>query len=203
MLILGNNDILFLAKYFVTNFNLQHTTIQLVHPRSSFLELVNRICLGNVDLHGIKVMVLAIGCAEVLNQSVNVEQAIMACREVVNLQDSAIIILVCTPLLWPMDGSMQACKLFRTTAMLKMWCPINTNLQYIWATQDFVTLEGVNLAYIDQQGLTKAGQLQLKKLISGKINCAQLRREYQFLKQGSTVFSGQWVWQSCNCVVIS
>ena len=187
MLILGNNDILFLAKYFVTNFNLQHTTIQLVHPGSSFLELVNRICLGNVDLHGIKVMVLAIGCAEVLNQSVNVEKAIMACREVVNLQDSAIIILVCTPLPWPIDGSMQACKLFRTTAMLKMWCPINTNLQYIWATQDFVTLESVNLAYIDQQGLTKAGQLQLKKLISGKINCAQLRREYQFLKQGLTV----------------
>ena len=185
--LVGNDDVLLLAEYFVTNFNLQRTTIQLVHPGSGLLELANRILLGNLDIQGIKVIVLAIGHAEVLNRAVNVEQAIMACREAVNLQDPAVIMLVSTPLPWPTDGPMQARKLFRTTTMLKLWCPINTNLQYIRATQEFVTLEGINPAFIDQQGLTKAGQLQMKRLIFGKINCVQLRREYQVLKKNTSL----------------
>ena len=90
------------------------------------------------------------------------------------MQDPAIIILVCTPLPWPHDEIPFVRKLFRTTAMLKEVCEKDSTLQYVRATQDMSTLQGVNRALITNEGMTLAGKHQIAQSLLGKINCGRL-----------------------------
>ena len=163
------------------------TSFRLVHLGTSYKELAADIKRGKVDLKWFRILVLAIGRADVIDRNASVQQSLMAVREVVNEQDPAIIMLVCTPLPWPLDGSETARKLYRTSLMLKEFCQSNTTLQYARFTQDLVTLQGVNQDLITEDGLTKHAIELINRLLLGKIECGQLRQEYLFLCYGGEV----------------
>ena len=110
----------------------------------------------------------------------------MQVREVVNARDPAIIMLVATPLPWPLDGEKVTQKLFCTSMMLRSFCDVNSTLQYVCASQEFVSLEGVNQVMVDQSGLTRAGIQTINKLITAKIECSKLRKEYELLAAKNT-----------------
>ena len=155
----------------------------MVHPGTGHRALATRIAAGTLSLAGIRLLVLAVGRADVLNREMAVEGALRQVREVVDLHDLVVIMLICTPLPWPQDTPSEARKLYHTSVMLKELCSSDGNVQYVKATQNFVSLEGVNPQFIDQDGLTLEGRASFVRLISGKINCGQLRKLYQKFKQ--------------------
>ena len=87
-----------------------------------------------------------------------------------------VIGLVATPLPWPLDQEKEARKLFRMTIMLKEYCE-GSKFKYVWATQEFVSLTGVNSAMVDDKGLTDLGRSTINRLVTGKIECGRLRNE--------------------------
>ena len=142
-------DVLLLAEYYALDIHLPRITIQLVPKRSGYAEFAWQILQGAVQLRGIKVIVLLIGRADVLNRAVMVGPQIEVVRAALNKVDPAIILLVGTPLPWPLDPPPEvAWKLFRMSAMIKVFCHGRPTLEYTQATQEFVTLEGVNTTFV-------------------------------------------------------
>ena len=126
-------------------------------------------------------VVLAIGQADVLNRQIAVQDSLMQVWEAINGVNSAIILLVCTPLPWPTDEEKQCHKLFRTTLMLKEFCTPDSTLQFIRATQEFISLQGLNSVYFNNYRLTVAAAKTMECVVSGKINCGKLRQHVKLL----------------------
>ena len=177
-------DVLLLAEYYASNLQVRQAKIQLVHPGSGYAELAEGIARGQVSLFGVRILVLLIGRADVLNREVAVQDSLMRVRDAVNARDPAIIMLVGTPLPWPLDEEKHSRKLYRTTVMLKGLCDAGSTLQYIRATQDCVTLKGVNRLMVDAVRLTAEASANISKLIVSKIECSKLHQEYQVLARG-------------------
>ena len=138
---------------------------------------------GTLSLQGIKVVVSLVGRADVLDRGQPVAPSVLKFREALNRVDMALLLLVGTPLPWPGDQEQVVRKLHRTTGVFRALCHGKTTMDFIKATQHFVSVQGVNLAMVGPQKLTTAALQSLDKSIMGKINCAKLRHKYQELKQ--------------------
>ena len=181
IVILDPADVLLVAEYYASNVQMQSAVLYLVHPGTGYKELACEIMEGNLTLDGIKVLVLAIGWSDVLDRSCRVQDSLLAVRAAVNHIDPAIIILVSTPWPWPTDDEKIARKLFRTTMMLREICDNKSTMQFVRASQEFVTLSGINLAMISSKGLTPETAAVFERLVTGKIDCGRLRYEYALL----------------------
>ena len=171
---------LLLAEHFISDLNLPSTTVTLVHPRTGFKNLA--VYLNTCSLREIKIIVTMVGQADVLDRQVSVQQSLQEFREAINEQDPAILWLLCTPLPWPSDSAAVAHKLHCMTGMLKAFCHGKSTVEYSRATQDFVTVDGLNPAFIQDCGITPAGLQQIHRLVVGKLNCGWLREKYQEFK---------------------
>ena len=156
--------------------------VTLVHKGAGFEEVASLIRSGMIEVQGFKIVVLLVRRADVLNRSRPVVPQLDQLLQAVQQVDSAIILLVASPIPYPTDGPDVVRKLYRTTAMLKAYCHGKPTVDYLRATQDFVELETINSDYVTPQGITKPGLGIIKKLTLAKINCSKLRQRYQALK---------------------
>ena len=174
MCVLGVADVLLMAEHFVDNLQLPRTSIRLVHPRASYRQMTREITQGQLNMSGFKIVVSLIRHADILNRTVPVETSVLQLREAFDLVNPAVILLMGTPLPWPGDQPQVVRKMFRTTTKLKTLCNGRPTLEFLCATQEFVTLNGINPVYMDSHGLTLAARTVLVRLINGKIDCGRL-----------------------------
>ena len=119
------------AEYFAVNLTVDKAHICLVHPGTSYASLAHDIQDGSLSLSGVKVLVLAIGRQDVLDQNVWVQDSLMRVRSTINAVEPAVTILVCTPLPWPTDRQQVMREIFCTSVMLRHFCEPDSTLQYI------------------------------------------------------------------------
>ena len=63
--------------------------------------------------------------------------------------------------------------------MLKEYCGESSQFSYVRASQEFVSLTGVNCAMVDDSGLTDLGRNTISRLVLGKIDCGCLHTEHK------------------------
>ena len=104
-------------------------------------------------------------------------------RQAVKDKDPAMILLVKRHWFpWSTDGAQVARKLFRTTQMLKAYCHGKATMEYLRASQEFVTIDNINPLFVSTQGITFEGLKKIHSLTLAKIKCSKLLQKYNELR---------------------
>ena len=175
-------DILLVAECSLADLQIPGVHISLVHKGASYTQLAQLITTDTVNITGFKILVIFLGRTDVLDRSKTVEESLDLVRQAVKDKDPAMILLVATPVPWSSDGAQVARKLFRTTQMLKAYCHGKATMEYLRASQEFVTIDNINPLFMNTQGITFEGLKKIRSLTLAKIKCSKLLQKYDELR---------------------